>query len=202
MSEQHFLMNAMSFPWAPAVTAIVAGAAALAVALGAAIVAGLGAQGLVRDVIRGFALRFEGQLRAGDVVEIAGRAGTVEHVSLRYVRLRGEDGAVHFVRTGDVQTVTNRSYGRSYAVLDVPIASRDDLDRAIGCMRDAVAELRSQPWNALRVLDDLEIAGLDRWDDRGLQIRARISVAPGQDASVRRELLATVRRRLSTLTVV
>lgn len=81
--------------------------------LGAAGVAGvaigLAAQGMAKDFLRGFALLLDNQIRVGDDVEIAGKRGTVEALTLRCVRLREPDGTVHFVRTGQVDTVTNRS---------------------------------------------------------------------------------------------
>jgi small conductance mechanosensitive channel len=153
-----------------------------------------------RDLVRGCALLLGEQLRVGDYVEVAGYAGVVEGVGLRAVRLRDDDGAVHFVRTGVIDTVTNRSFGRAWAVVDVP-AAEADLERTVRCLREAAAELRSRPGNALRVLDDVEIAGLERWERGGVQLRARIAVAPGQQASVRRELLAAYQRHLSGPTV-
>lgn len=162
------------------VLALVAAGALLAVVLGGALIL----RALARDVVRGCALLFGKQLRVGDHVELAGFAGVVEDVSLRAVRLRDDDGAVHFVRTGAIDSVTNRSFGDSWAVLDVP-TTEADLDRAVQCLRAAAAELREAPANALRVLDDLQIAGVERWEADAMQIRARIRVAPGQHASVR-----------------
>jgi small conductance mechanosensitive channel len=156
---------------------------------------------LARDVARGTALLLGRQLRSGDYVELAGVAGVVERLGLRTVRIRADDGAVHFVRTGAIETVTNRSFGRTWAALDVPVGAVGT-ERVMQCLRDAAAELRGRPDNALRVLDDLQIVGLERSEAGGLQVRARIPVAPGQHASVRRELLAAYERRLSILTVV
>jgi small conductance mechanosensitive channel len=69
--------------------------------LGAAGVVGLaigfGAQSLVKDYFTGFFLLLENQLTTGDVVEVGGKSGLVEDVTLRYVRLRDYDGNVHYV---------------------------------------------------------------------------------------------------------
>jgi small conductance mechanosensitive channel len=175
--------------------ALVAGGVLLVVLLGAIVAA----RPFVRDLVRGCALQLDRQLRIGDYVELAGFAGVVEHVGLRAVRLRDDDGAVHFVRTGVIDTVTNRSFGRAWAVVDVP-TSEADLARTVQCLRAAATELRSLPANGLRVLADLEIAGLERWEPGRVQLRARIAVAPGQHGSVRRELLAAYQRHLSKAT--
>lgn len=192
--EPHWLL-ATDLGWMQALAFVAAGAL-LVVALGAAAIF----RAFARDVVRGCTLLFGRQLRVGDYVELAGFAGVVEGVSLRAVRLRDDDGAVHFVRTGAIDSVTNRSFGRSWAVIDVP-TTEADLDRAVTCLRAAAAELRRTPGNALRVLDDLQVAGVERWDAGAVQIRARIRVAPGQHGSVRRELLAVYHRHLSKATV-
>jgi small conductance mechanosensitive channel len=80
----------------------------------AGVAVGLAAQTVARDFLRGFALLLDNQLRVGDLVEIAGKTGTVEEVTLRYVRLRENDDTVHFIRTGEVNTVTNRSLSRRH----------------------------------------------------------------------------------------
>ncbi len=83
--------------------------------LGAAGVVGLavgfGAQSLVKDFFAGFFILLEDQIRHGDVVEIAGKAGFVEEITLRYVRLRDYDGNVHYIANGLISTVTNMSRG-------------------------------------------------------------------------------------------
>jgi len=78
----------------------------------AGVAVGLAAQGLAKDFLRGFSLLLDNQIRVGDDVEIAGKRGVVEQLTLRSVKLREPDGTVHFVRTGQVDTVTNRSLGR------------------------------------------------------------------------------------------
>jgi small conductance mechanosensitive channel len=175
--------------------ALIATGALLAILCVLAIASPLG-----RDVARGTALLLGRQVRSGDYVELAGVAGVVERLGLRTVRIRADDGAVHFVRTGAIETVTNRSFGRTWAVLDVPIGACGS-ERAMQCLRDAATELRGQPENALRVLGDLQVVGLERSASGGLEVRARIPVAPGEHASVRRELLAGYERRLSIMTV-
>jgi small-conductance mechanosensitive channel len=94
----------------------------LATAGVAGLAVGFGAQSLVKDYFTGFVMLIENQIRVGDVVEVAGKAGLVEELTLRYVRLRDYEGAVHFVPNGAIATVTNRSRVFAYAVMDIGIA--------------------------------------------------------------------------------
>lgn len=148
---------------------------AVAPILGAAGVIGLavgfGAQSLVKDYFAGFFILLENQMRQGDVVDIAGKAGLVEEITLRYVRLRDYDGNVHFVSNGLITTVTNMSRGYAQSVVDVGVAYREDTDEALGVMRETGAEMRADPTFGPKIPDELEIAGVDKWADSAVILR-------------------------------
>lgn len=159
------------------------------------IAVGFGAQSLVKDYFTGFFLLLENQIRLGDVVEAAGKAGVVEEMTLRYLRLRDYSGNVHFVPNGQITAVTNMSYGFAYAVVDARVAFAADVDRAIDAICRTAAELRADPAFAPRILDDLEMAGVDQWADSAVVIRCRFRVAPLEQWNVCRELLRRIKRR-------
>ena len=165
----------------------------LAPILGAAgvvgVAVGFGAQSLVKDFFTGFFLLFEDQIRSGDVVKVADHAGFVEEVTLRYVRLRDYDGNVHFVPNGMITSVVNMSRGFAQSVVDVGIAYRENVDEALAVMREVGTALRADPAFARRILDDIEIVGVERWDDSAVILRCRFKVAPLEQWSVRREYL-------------
>ena len=161
--------------------------------LGAAGVVGLavgfGAQSLVKDYFTGFFLLLENQIRQGDVVKLGDHSGLVEEVTLRYVRLRDYDGNVHFVPNGQIGSVVNMARGFAQAVIDVSVAYATDIDAAMQVMREVAAELRSDPAYGARILDDIEIAGVDQWADSAVIIRSRFCVKPLEQWAVRREYL-------------
>jgi len=161
----------------------------------ASIAAGLGAQTLAKDFLRGFVLLADNQIRVGDLVEIAGKSGRIEQINLRTVTLRSYDGAIHFIPAGEIQVVTNRSHGHAYAVLDVGIAEDVEVDRAVQAMREAAAALQAEPGYAKRILAPIEVAGIERWGDDAVLLRARIRTQPGQNDPVRRELLRRIKQR-------
>ncbi len=166
--------------------------------LGAAGVAGLaigfGAQSLVRDYFTGYFLLVEDQIRQGDVVKLGEHAGLVEQVTLRYVQLRDYDGHVHFVPNGMITSVVNMGRGHAQAVVDVGIAYSADIDAVMALMRDVGSEMRLDPMQGSRILDDLEIAGVERWADSAIVIRARFKVAPLEQWNVRRDLLRRLKQ--------
>jgi small conductance mechanosensitive channel len=171
----------------------------LAPILGAAGVAGLavgfGAQSLVKDYFTGFFILLENQLRQGDVAEVAGKAGLVEEVTLRYVRLRDYDGHVHFVPNNLITTVTNMGKEHARSVVDVGVAYREDVDQTLRIMRDVAEQMREDPVFGPKIMDEAEIVGVERWGDSAVILRLRFMVRPLEQWSVRREYLRRLKNR-------
>ncbi len=150
---------------------------------------GFGAQSLVKDYFSGLFLLLEDQIRHGDVIEAGGKAGLVEEVTLRYVRLRSYDGNVHYVPNGQIDTVTNMTRDYSFAVVDVGVAYRENVDEVIAVIREVAGELRSDGSFRNIILEDVDIAGVDNWADSAVTIRLRFKVVPIEQWTVRREFL-------------
>lgn len=161
----------------------------LATAGVAGIAIGFGAQSLVKDYFTGFVMLIENQIRQGDVVEVAGKTGSVEEVTLRYVRLRDYEGAVHYIPNGVIDTVTNRSRVFAFSVMDIGVAYKEDLERVFNIMRKTAQSLRQDPTFSEKILDDLEIAGVDQWADSAVVIKCRLKVVALEQWVVRREFL-------------
>mgnify|MGYP000868753295 CR=1 FL=1 len=155
---------------------------------------GFGAQSLVKDYFTGFFLLLENQIRHGDVVEAGGKSGLVEELTLRYLRLRDYDGNVHFVPNGTITAVTNMSYGFAQSVMDIGVAYGEQIDEVVGVMRTVATELSRDPAFQKKILDELEIAGVESWADSAIVIRCRFRVAPLEQWSVRREYLKRLKQ--------
>jgi small conductance mechanosensitive channel len=166
----------------------------LATAGVAGIAIGFGAQTLVKDYFTGFVMLIENQVRQGDVVEIAGKSGLVEEVTLRYIRLRDYEGSVHYVPNSAITTVTNRSREFAFAVIDLGVAYKENVEQVFEVMREVAREMRSDPEIGPRILDDLEIAGVDKWADSSIMIRCRFRVRALEQWGVRREYLRRLKQ--------
>ncbi|MDO9024181.1 mechanosensitive ion channel family protein [Zwartia sp.] len=161
----------------------------LATAGVAGIAIGFGAQSVVKDYFTGIVMLLENQIRQGDIVEVAGKAGFVEEVTLRYVRLRDYQGSVHFVPNGVITTVTNLSRNFAFAVIDIGVSYRTNIEQVFALMREVSTELREDPDFGQRILDDIEIAGVEQWADSAVMIKARIKVIALWHGPIRREYL-------------
>ncbi|MGH9804484.1 MAG: mechanosensitive ion channel family protein [Candidatus Acidiferrales bacterium] len=158
----------------------------------AGLAVGFGAQNLVRDIISGFFLIMENQVRVGDVAIINGKGGLVEALRLRTIQLRGLDGTVHVFPNGAISELSNLTKDFSYYVIDVGVAYKENVDRVMGVLRQIGEELQREPAYAERILAPLEILGVDSFADSAVVIRIRIKTLPLQQWNVGREL----RRRI------
>ena len=167
----------------------------LATAGVAGVAIGFGAQSLIKDYFTGFFLLLDDQVRQGDVVELAGKGGLVEEVTLRYVRLRDMDGHVHYVPNGEIKLVTNRTREYATPVVDIGISYREDVDQVIQIMRDVAAALRADAQWSARIVGDLEVIGVDRFADSAVMVRARFKVVPPiEQWNVKREYLKRLKK--------
>jgi small-conductance mechanosensitive channel len=158
------------------------------------IAVGFGAQSLVKDYFTGFVLLLENQVRQGDVIEAGGKSGLVEEVTLRYIRMRDFNGNVHFVPNGIIAAVTNMTRGFSYAVMDVGVAYREHLDKVFQLIRDTASRLREDPVFGPKILEDIDIAGVENWSDSAIVIRGRIKTVPIEQWNVKREFLRRLKQ--------
>lgn len=160
---------------------------------------GFGAQSLVKDYFTGLSMLLENQIHQGDVVQVAGLGGLVEEVTLRYVRLRDYEGTVHYVPNSAVTTVSNRSRGFAYAVVDIGVAYRENVEEVFQVIREVAAAMRADEVLGPLIIEDLDLAGVDAWADSAVMIRFRIKVQPLQQWTVKREFLRRLKAEFDRL---
>jgi moderate conductance mechanosensitive channel len=153
---------------------------------------GFGAQTLVKDVISGFFLIFENQIRVGDAAEIDSISGIVESIHLRTVVIRDVQGAVHVIPCGSISKLANMTKDFAYAVVDAPVSHRNDPDTVLKAARAAGQELTVDTDWQDALMGHVEVLGIESIEDAGFRIRLRIRTVPHRQWEVAREL----RRRL------
>lgn len=151
------------------------------------IAVGFGAQTMVKDFLSGFTLILEDVFRVGDVVNIGGYGGLVEKITLRKVQLRDYNGSVYTVPFSEIKTVTNLTKDFSMYQLDIGVAYKDDPDKVFEVMRQIDEEMRNEPAYKDFMLAPIEIAGVDRFADSSVIIKARLKTTPINQWTVGRE---------------
>jgi small conductance mechanosensitive channel len=165
---------------------IIAGAGIVGLAVG------FGAQELVRDFIAGFFMLLENQIREGDVAIVNGTGGLVEHVGMRTIVLRDLSGVVHVFQNGKVNTLSNMTKNWSGMVFDIGVAYKEDTDKVAEVIQQVAEELRADPDFRDKILEPIEIFGVDGFGDSAVIMKARFKTVPIEQWAVGREY----RRRL------
>jgi small conductance mechanosensitive channel len=155
---------------------------------------GFGAQTLVRDVISGFFLILEDQVRVGDVAVVNGTGGLVEAINLRTIVLRDEQGTVHVFPNGEIKTLANMSKDFAFYVVNVGVSYNDDPDRVADAIRDAGASLQQDPNFQPHILAPIEVYGVDAFENDRLIVKSRIKTVPQKQWLVGRELQKRIAR--------
>jgi len=168
---------------------ILAGAGVVGLAVG------FGAQHLVRDLVSGFFLLLENQIRVGDLAVINGTGGLVEAVTFRTVVLRDQAGVVHVFPNGSINTLANATMDWSAYVIDVAVSYREDTDRVAEIMRRVAEEMSNDADYSRLMLEPIEIFGVDNFTEASVVIKARLKTQPSHQLTIGREYRRRLKKR-------
>lgn len=156
---------------------------------------GFGAQNLVRDIISGFFIIVENQVRIGDVAIVNGTGGLVEKINLRTIVLRDLSGIVHVFPNGEINTLSNMTNDWSAYVFDIGVAYKENTDSVIEIMKSVGKELKEDDEFGPLMLDEPEIFGVDKFADSAVVIKGRIKTKPIQQWAVGRQFLRRIKQK-------
>ncbi|GJM42692.1 MAG: hypothetical protein DHS20C20_29740 [Ardenticatenaceae bacterium] len=154
---------------------------------------GLGAQTLVKDMIAGLFILIEDQYTVGDVAEIGGITGTVEHMTLRATELRDLYGTVHIIPNGEIRIVANKSRDWSRAIVDVSVTYDEDVDTAVQTLQEiGEAMTQDEAINGL-LQEPVTVTGVEGLDDWAVRLRMMVKTLPNAQFEVQRYLRRQIR---------
>jgi small-conductance mechanosensitive channel len=172
---------------------LLAGAGIVGVAIG------FGSQKLVQDLITGIFLLLENAMQVGDTVTVSGLSGVVEALSIRTIRLRAGDGAVHIIPFSSVTSVTNVNRGLGNATISVAVSYAEDTDRVSQELTDVVAGMRNDPALSAMMLSDLQLWGVDKVDGDSVTIAGQVVCTDSGRWAVQREFNRRMKRRFQEI---
>ncbi|MDR5854115.1 mechanosensitive ion channel family protein [Caballeronia sp. LZ062] len=173
------------------VTPLLAGAGVIGLAVG------FGAQSLVADLITGLFIIIEDTISVGDSIEVeGGHAGIVESLTIRTVRLRDGQGAIHAIPFSQIKTVKNLSRDFAYAVFEVRVPFSADVDEVTEMIREVGAELMDDVRHRREMLGPVEVWGLDRFDPNWMVVKGQIKTRPLLQWSVARAFNLRIKRKM------
>ena len=162
---------------------LIAGAGVFGLAIG------FGAQTLVKDIISGVFFLMDDAFRVGDYLEVSGAKGTVEHISLRSLRLRNPRGQVYFIPFGDMKLVTNLS--RDYVIMKLDFRVRYDADvkKIRKIIKNKVYnKIMEDPDLGPKLLDPIKSQGVREMNDSAMVMRVKYKTKPGDQFAIRKEV--------------
>lgn len=154
---------------------------------------GFGAQNLVRDIIAGFFIILENQIRVGDVATINGTGGLVEKINFRTTVLRDLGGVVHIFPNGTINTLSNLTNEWSAYVFEIGVAYKENTDQVIEIMHSVGKDMLGDEKFGRSMLCEPEIFGVDKLGDSAVVIKGRIKTKPIRQWEVGREYLRRVK---------
>ncbi|KND55126.1 Potassium efflux system KefA protein / Small-conductance mechanosensitive channel [Candidatus Paraburkholderia kirkii] len=173
------------------VTPLLAGAGVIGLAVG------FGAQSLVADLITGLFIIIEDTISVGDSIEVeGGHAGIVESLTIRTVRLRDGQGAIHAIPFSQIKTVKNLSRDFAYAIFEVRMPFTADVDEVTQMIREVGVDMASDFRYRLEMLGPVEVWGLDRFDPNWMVVKGQIKTRPLQQWSVARAFNLRIKRKM------
>ena len=114
----------------------------------------------MRDLVSGFFLLLENQIRVGDMAIINGTGGVVESVTFRTVALRDQAGVVHVFPNGSITTLANATMDWSAYVIDVAVSYNEDTDRVIDIMRRVADDMRKESEYGRAMIEPISASGM------------------------------------------
>ena len=169
--------------------AILATAGVIGVAIG------FGGKKLVEDLFTGLSIILTGQLRVGDYVTVNNSTGTVEKLTLTMCVIRAFNGDVHYLRNGQIDTVINQTKDFSYPLFNLGVAYKTDVTHVMRVLNDVGKELKEMPEYGKYILSDIEVYGLNEFQDSALVIQFRIKTTPQEQWMSKRKLNQMIKER-------
>jgi len=177
-----FMLSAFGINIGP----LIAGAGILGLAIS------FGAQSLVTDIFSGIFFLIDDAFRVGDYIDIGTAKGTVEHISLRSVRLRHHLGMVQTIPFGKIDTVTN--YSRDFIItkLEIRVRYDTDIDKVRKIIKKIYQQLLVDEEFGPKLIGKVKSQGVKHMDDSAMIMRIKFTTPPGEQFVMRREIFRRI----------
>ena len=149
-------------------------------------------QNLIRDIINGIIMLWEDQFIIGDLVNIGGTVGVVEHINLRMTQLRQANGTLSTISNSGISIVHNLTKDWSRIIFTIEISPEADLDKALEIVKETACGMQNDEEWKDSVIDPVNVLGVNNISHNGIEIMLWLKTAPGIQFALGREF----RRRL------
>lgn len=169
---------------------LLAGAGVVGIAIG------FGAQKLVQDIISGIFFLWDDAFRRGEYIEAGGLRGTVEHISVRSMRLRHHLGAVQTLPYSEIATVKNLSRDWITMKLELRLPYDTDIEKVRKIIKKVGQKMMEDEEMGPNMILPLKSQGVLRVEESALIVRMKFTCKPGEQWVIRREAYRRVKEAL------
>ncbi len=162
---------------------------------------GFGAQSLVKDIINGFFIVLEDQYVVGDLIQVNGETGRVEHLTLRRTVVRNLAGAIVTVPNSLVGQVANLSRDWSQAFVDVTVPSDEMVGRALATLEKIAGDFRNDAGWSPALMDGPRVLGVESLSLDGTVLRLQVRTILNRKDDVARELRRRIKLAFEELAI-
>ena len=168
---------------------VLAGAGILTVALAFL------SRNLLEDMLNGVLILFTDRYAIGDVIDVGGgMGGLVENINLFVTSLRNLDGQVIAIPNSKISTVVNNTKEWSRVNFTIKIAWNEDIKKAIDVMIQVANQMQNEPEWCSKILDPIEVLGVDEVSHEGILIHVLIRTQPSEHWGIGREFRFRVKQ--------
>ncbi|MFL1780976.1 mechanosensitive ion channel family protein [Candidatus Hepatincolaceae symbiont of Richtersius coronifer] len=152
----------------------------------------LGSKDILQNFFNAILFIIEGSFSLNDTVEIAGCVGTVEDISMLYVKIRDGEGRLHIIPFSQTRIITNYNQGFGWALMNISVAYNVDLDHIFEILKEAGETVAKKPEFQPLIIGELEIVGVTSLAENNVNIACKIQTLPGKQYKVRNKLLQEI----------
>ena len=113
--------------------------------------------------------------------------------------MRSVDGAVHYIRNGMIDKITNYSRDYAYAVMDITVAYKENIAKVMETIKELGNEFVKEDGIKNKVLGDIEIWGVDSFNDSSITIKYRIKTLTTEKFTIKREFNLRIKEKFDEI---
>jgi small-conductance mechanosensitive channel len=165
---------------------LLAGAGVIGLALS------FGSQALVRDIVSGIFFMLDDAFRVGEYIDTGKLKGTVEHLSLRSLQLRHQNGQLHTIPYGQLASVSNFSRDWATIKFNLRLVRDSDLELVRRTIKQIGQSMLQEPALKEELLAPLKLQGVADIVDNALVVRLKFTAKPNKPSWVQREAIKRI----------
>lgn len=134
-------------------------------------------QSFIKDFATGVMVLFEDTFHIGDEIVINNVEGQIEEISLRTLKVRSNDGALHFIPFNEFKIVCNRSKQYNIIAFNIVVDVAADHDLIVKIMQEAAVELKQSSFGP-KILKDIDVVGIISFVSGCMVYEAKLRTQP------------------------